>query len=109
MSQAAPQQPWDYQQQSQPTYTDYTDPDLRARATKRLDDRRGLGAHALAYVLVNGFLVVIWMMNGTGSFFWPVFPILGWGIGLAFNAWEVLVPGPSEERIRAEMDRMRRA
>lgn len=112
MSQAAPQQPWEYQQpgpqQPAPGYVDDTEAALRARATKRLEDRRGLGAHALAYVLVNGFLVVIWMMNGTDTFFWPVFVLLGWGIGLAFNAWDVLVPGPSEERIRAEMDRLRR-
>jgi hypothetical protein len=110
MSQPAPQQPWEYQQAQQAQqYADYTDPDLRARARKRLDDRRGLSAHALAYVLVNGFLVVIWMMNGTDTFFWPVFVLLGWGIGLAFNAWDVLFPGTSEERIRAEMDRLRRS
>jgi hypothetical protein len=87
---------------------DYADPALRARAEKRLEARRGLGAHALAYVLVNGFLVVIWALNGVGDFFWPIFPLLGWGIGLAFNAWDVLFPGPSEDRIRAEMDRLRR-
>ncbi|EYR63081.1 hypothetical protein N866_03025 [Actinotalea ferrariae CF5-4] len=86
---------------------DDTDPLLRARAEKRLEARRGLGAHALAYVLVNAFLVVIWSLNGTDQFFWPLFPILGWGIGLAFNAWDVLFPGPSEDRIRAEMDRLR--
>ncbi|WP_225753430.1 2TM domain-containing protein [Actinotalea sp. Marseille-Q4924] len=90
-------------------HPDYADPDLRARARKRLEDRRSLGAHALAYVLVNAFLVVIWSLNGTDQFFWPVFPILGWGIGLAFNAWDVLFPGPSEDRIRAEMDRLRGA
>lgn len=113
MTQDAPHQPWEYRQddaqQRQSQHPDYTDPDLRARARKRLDDRRGLGAHALAYVLVNGFLVVIWMMNGADTFFWPIFPILGWGIGLAFNAWDVLFPGPSEDRIRAEMDRLRHA
>ncbi|GGC18100.1 2TM domain-containing protein [Cellulomonas carbonis] len=80
---------------------------LRARAEKRLRDRRDLGTHAVAYLLVNGALVVIWVMTGA-PFFWPVFPILGWGIGLAFHAWDVLAPGPSEDRVQREMERLRR-
>jgi 2TM domain len=44
----------------------------------------------LIYDLVNAFLVVIWAVtSGGGALFWPVFPILGWGIGLAANAWGV--------------------
>ncbi len=83
--------------------------DLRRRAEKRLKAKRDLGAHLLAYVLVNAFLVVIWAMTvGPDGFFWPVFPILGWGIGVAFNVWDVYSPEPSEDKIRAEMDRLRR-
>ena len=39
------------------------------------------------YLLVNGSLIVIWAMTGAG-FFWPVFPIVGWGIGVAASAWD---------------------
>lgn len=39
---------------------------------------------------------------------WPAFPLLGWGIGLAFNVWEVVSPQPTEDRIRAEMERIAR-
>ena len=36
-------------------------------------------------------------------------PLLGWGIGVAANAWDVYRPDfPSEERIQQEMDRLRR-
>lgn len=83
------------------------EPALRKKAEKRLEEKRGLQAHALAYVLVNTFLVIVWYVTG-GGFFWPVFPILGWGIGLAFNIWAVVSPEPSEDQIRAEMDRLRR-
>ena len=63
--------------------------------------------HALIYLLVNGFLVVIWAVT-SGDFFWPIFPIAGWGIGLAANAWEVYGRRPiSEAEIRREMDRLR--
>ena len=35
-----------------------------------------------------------------------MFPMLGWGIGLVFHAWDVFVgSAPSEEAIRHEMDR----
>jgi hypothetical protein len=46
-------------------------------------------------------------LGGDGAaFFWPIFPLLGWGIGVAFNAWDVDRPPISEDRIRREMDRL---
>ena len=81
--------------------------EMRARAIKRLQSKREMWSHVLAYVLVNATLVVIWSMTGAG-FFWPVFPLLGWGIGLAFHVWDVLAPDPTESRIQAEIEAMRR-
>ena len=47
-----------------------------------------------------------WLFTGAG-FFWPIFPILGWGIGLVFHAWDVYWRKPiSEEQIRHEMEHM---
>lgn len=89
------------------TYTQVSDEaELRRRAEKRLEDKRGLTAHLVAYVSVNLVLVAIWWVTGAG-FFWPVFPILGWGIGLAFHVWAVLWPTASEQQIQAEMERLR--
>ena len=28
-------------------------------------------------------LVTIWLLTTPGGYFWPVWPMLGWGIGLA--------------------------
>jgi 2TM domain len=81
--------------------------ELREQAITELRKRQELGGHVLAYVLVNGFLVMIWMLTGAG-FFWPAFPMFGWGIGLAFHAWDVLWPQPSEQRIRSRMDEISR-
>ena len=50
-------------------------------------------------------LVGIWAVTGA-AFFWPIFPLLGWGIGGAFNAWDFYRPPISEDRIRREMDRL---
>ncbi|HEU4491860.1 MAG TPA: 2TM domain-containing protein [Jiangellales bacterium] len=82
------------------------DRELRERATKRLKARRDLQAHTLAFVTVNAFLVVIWYVTGA-DFFWPVFLIFGWGIGLAFNAWDVYSPGITPDKVDAEVERLR--
>jgi hypothetical protein len=77
----------------------------RDRAVQRLKKRRDFHAHLLVYVLVNGFLVVIWAITGSG-FFWPVFPIAAWGIGLVLNAWDVYWRQEiTEQDIEHEMER----
>jgi hypothetical protein len=79
---------------------------LRQMAVERLKKRSEFGAHLLAYVLVNAFLVAIWVMSDSG-FFWPIFLILGWGIGVVFNAWDVYRRPPTEERIRREIENLK--
>ncbi len=79
--------------------------ELRKLARKRILERRGLQAHLLAYGTVNAFLIAIWAISGFG-FFWPMFPLMGWGIGLAFHVWDYLTPGATEEQIQAEIRRM---
>jgi hypothetical protein len=80
---------------------------LRERAIKRLKKRRDFVGHVLVYSLVNAFLVVIWGLTGAQGFFWPVFSIVGWGIAVVLNAWDVYSDDEfDEERIRQEMDRL---
>jgi 2TM domain-containing protein len=82
---------------------------LRDRALKRLKKRRDLGAHALVYVLVNLFIVVIWLVADRGGFFWPIFPMGGWGIGLAMNAYDVFRSETfAEEQVQLEIKRLDR-
>ena len=84
------------------------DQDLRQQAIGRLRKKSEFKAHLLAYVTVNALLVGIWAVSGAG-YFWPVFPLLGWGIGVIFNAWDVYRrPAPTEEQIRREMEALRR-
>ena len=81
---------------------------LRERAIKRLKKRRDFSGHLLVYVLVNAFLVVIWAMTDPDGFFWPVFPIVGWGIGVVLNAWDVYRSDEfDEEQIHREIERLR--
>jgi hypothetical protein len=56
---------------------------------QRLKKRRDFHAHLLVYALVNGFVVGIWAITGSAGFFWLVFLMAAWGIGLVMNAWDV--------------------
>jgi hypothetical protein len=38
-----------------------------------------------AYLLVNLMLIVVWAATGA-DYFWPLWPLLGWGIGLITHA-----------------------
>jgi hypothetical protein len=77
----------------------------RAEAVKSLEKKRGWQAGMVAYVVVNAFLVGIWAMTGRG-YFWPAWPIGGWGLGMALSFWDVFVRRPiTEEDIEAELRR----
>ena len=83
--------------------------ELRQRAIRRLRKKAEFRSHLVSYVIVNIGLVVIWAL-GDRDYFWPIWPILGWGIGIAFHAWEVYGAKsrrPSEDDIRREMDSLR--
>lgn len=83
--------------------------DLRGQAVERLKKKRDFKAHVLIYLLINAFLVVIWAVSRDGDeFFWPIFVIVGWGVGVAANAWDVYGRKPiTEDEIRRETDRLR--
>jgi hypothetical protein len=80
---------------------------LRDRAIKRLKKRRDFSALVLVYVLVNAFLVAIWALTNPHGFFWPIFSLAGWGIGVVMNAWDVFRNDEfDEDQIRREMERL---
>ena len=82
--------------------------DLRGRALDRLKKKADFRAHLLIYCLVNAVVLVVWAMTSRG-FFWPVFVLAGWGIGLVANFYEAYVrDDPSEAQVAAEMERLRR-
>ncbi len=61
--------------------------------------------HFFAYIIINSLLVAInWITAGTVN--WAIWPILGWGIGLAFHAWGSLNSG--SESFQEEFSNFRR-
>jgi hypothetical protein len=87
-----------------------TEEELRQSAIKAIKRKREFWNHVIAYCVINIFLIVIWYFTGAG-YFWPGWVLAGWGIGLAFNAWEAYGRGKTaigEDEIQREMDRQRR-
>ena len=82
---------------------------MRDRAVKRLKKRRDFAGHLLIYTMVNTFVVIIWAVTSNG-FFWPIFPIVGWGIGVVMNAWDVWHGDEfSDEEIAREIERLHKS
>src|SRR3712207_1109509 len=71
-------------------------PDDLPRARRRRGDldrlnRVAFGHHLRSYLMVMALLVAIWALTGAG-YFWPVWPALGWGIGVVSHASAVRKP-----------------
>jgi adenylate cyclase len=74
-------------------------------AMERIRAKRGFSVHATVYAAVNLLLIAIWAITSRG-YFWPIWPILGWGLGLGMNYWAVYLRRPiSDDEIRREMER----
>jgi 2TM domain-containing protein len=87
-----------------------TEEDLREEAIKSIKRKQGFKQTAFAYVVVNLLLIGIWAISGTDNYFWPVWVIGGWGIGLAFQAYDAYGRRRTigEDQIASEMQKLRR-
>jgi class 3 adenylate cyclase len=76
-------------------------------AIERIEAKRAFGRHVTVYVAVNVLLIAIWAITSRG-YFWPIWPILGWGVGLGANYWGAFLRKPiSDDEIRREMEKGR--
>ena len=80
-------------------------------ARKRAGAKLGWYSHAAIYVVVNLFLFAI-SMYGFGHRRWSIFPVLGWGVGLALHGISVFVLGSAsglrERMVQKERERLQR-
>jgi uncharacterized membrane protein YciS (DUF1049 family) len=84
---------------------DPTESDRASQALITLRGKRDFRLHLLIYTLVNVMLVATWAV--TGGFFWPIFPMVGWGLGVAINGWSVYWRNEiSEAEVRREVERL---
>lgn len=89
--------------------------EMRAWAEKRVEEKIGFRNHLIVYLIVNTILFLIWLFTSLFAangwiFPWFLFPLGGWGIGIAFHAWNVYGAAGSYRRrealIQKEMERI---
>ena len=62
------------------------------KAREYVNKLRRFYTDALIYAVVNLGLILIWAISG-GGYFWPIWVIVGWGIGLGVHAFSLgLIP-----------------
>ena len=71
------------------------------QAQERIEELKGYYSHIGAYVAVNIFLIIIYFVNYDGSH-WFVYPLFGWGIGLAMHTFQVFATGAKWEDRKME-------
>ncbi len=84
------------------------DLELRRLAERRADVKLGFRTHFMAYLLVNAGLVLINLVTSPG-YFWAIWPIIGWGLGLAAHFVAVYHFGGDvrERAVEAELRRLK--
>ena len=85
------------------------DVELRRLAIRRADMKLAFRSHLMAYVIVNAGLVMINLIT-SDDYFWAIWPMLGWGIGLAAHGATVYMDGEGmrDRLIEQELEKLRR-
>jgi hypothetical protein len=60
------------------------EPSVDNQAYEEARKRVGFKTHLLVYCVVIGALWLIWAVTWR-AFIWPIWPTIGWGIGLTFH------------------------
>jgi hypothetical protein len=88
-----------------------SDEEIERLARRRAGAKMGWYVHACVYVLVNLFLFAM-SEYAFGQRRWSMFPVLGWGLGLALHGVSVFVLGTGsglrERLVEKERERLRR-
>lgn len=68
--------------------TTHTEDEIDRTARRRAAVKLGWYAHAIVYITVNTLLAALAYMSGRN---WAMFPLLGWGLGLAIHGLVVFL------------------
>lgn len=83
--------------------------DIREQARKRLKAKRDFWTMLLIFIAILIGLNVIWLLSGPQTYYWPVWPMLGFAIATVATAVSVFGPGSrpiSEAAIDEEIRKM---
>ncbi len=84
-----------------------TDPDYARQyqeATKRVQKKMNFYKSLTSYLIVVAFLWAIYLITSPGAHPWPIWVMLGWGVGLAFQGMEAFSFGVSSTQRQRMID-----
>ncbi|MCC5615491.1 2TM domain-containing protein [Nostoc sp. CHAB 5836] len=67
----------------------------RSQRTFNTFRRKAFWAHFVSFLAVNLFLILLNLITSP-SYFWAIFPVLGWGLGLFFH-WRSIYQTKSQD------------
>ncbi|MFM7331473.1 MAG: 2TM domain-containing protein [Brachymonas sp.] len=81
--------------------------EIERLARRRAGAKLGWFIHAAVFVCVNALLMLLSFLSGKA---WAIFPLLGWGLGLAIHGAAVWLASPGgalhERLLQAERSRL---
>ncbi|OLT45104.1 hypothetical protein BJF86_10510 [Serinicoccus sp. CNJ-927] len=83
---------------------------MRKRALAKIEARKEFTLHLAVYWIVMTLLVLIWLVtSGWGEYFWPIWPMMGWGVGVAIHGASLAIDKePTEKEIADEAAKLRK-
>ena len=78
-----------------------TNDKLLKMAKRRVLLKKAVKWHVIIYLIVNALLCVIYYLTTPTGYFWPIWSILGWGVGLIIH---IIVTGVALSSTRSKQD-----
>lgn len=84
--------------------------DIRDAARKSLKAKNEFKTFFGVAIIVSLIVTAVWYFSGNHDYFWPMWPMLGLAIALAFSGFNAYGPNShiSESAIDSEVERLRR-
>lgn len=73
--------------------TNYTEQERYYQAKKKVEDIKGFYGNLIAYIIFNGFFLVLNLLT-TPDQLWFFWPLIGWGVGVLFHGMKVFNYSP---------------
>ena len=91
-------------------YDNLNEEELYELAAKRVTAKKDFRTHLAVYIIVNIGLFAIYALTSWGGYPWFIWPLFGWGIGLAFHFFNMLseLKGTDKNRIDNEIDKLKK-